>query len=618
MREITLLLIHAAFAFSDSSLLNVPPAESQLQWTQESAVEGTGNPGDAYGASRQTLQPLTPEEAKIPFLVPVEIAPGPFAADWKTFTADKLKAEPDWWRQAKVGVWFHWGPQSMGRNGDWYARFLYQQPPQGRKGRANDRTMYDEHLRRFGHPSEFGYMDVLNAWKTPKFDAGKLMDLYADSGARYILVQGSHHDNFDLWNSKYQPWNSVNVGPRRDIVGEMFREARRHHFRVGMAFHADYSLWWYQPAFGSDRTGPKAKVPYDAAARTLADGIGQWWEGLDPKDLYGIDLQAEALPGKAIRDGFFTPVRDLFIQPASRQFARDYTLKWFNRMKQFIDDYDPDFIYTDGSEPFRGRGTAKGVISDACVKVVAHMYNKRYAANNGVVDCMAVIKSGPRIPGVAAPHENGYTGPIKRDPWVWENTVGEWFFEDNTFYDARSMILQMIEAICRDGNFMLNISLTPEGELEAGGVNMWKEFGRFLRVNGQGVYGSRAWKVLGEGQTEIRKPDQGPALRTFPVGPIEKKHAEFEMSPRDIRFTEGGDGAVYAFCMAIPEGGREVMIESFGTKAALLEKPVASVTLLGYPDKLAWRQEGDGLHVQYPASADLKYAAVFRVECRAD
>ena len=324
----------------------------------------------------------------------------------------------------------------MGRNGDWYARFLYQQPPEGRKGRANNRWMYDQHLKNFGHPSEFGYMDVLNAWKAPKFDAKKLMDLYAESGARYILVQGAHHDNFDLWNSKFQPWNSVNVGPKRDIVGEMFTEARKHDFRTGMAFHADYSLWWFQTAFGADKNGPKAGVPYDAATRTKENGKGKWWDGLDPKDLYGIDLKAEELPGKNIRDGFFTPVRDLFVDPENRKFAEQYTLKWFHRVKQFVDDYDPDMLYTDGTEPFTGRGTAKGVISDATVKAVAHMYNKRAAKNGGTVDCMAVIKGGPRIPGIAAPHENGYTGPIKRDPWVWENTVGEWFFEDNTLYDC--------------------------------------------------------------------------------------------------------------------------------------------------------------------------------------
>jgi alpha-L-fucosidase len=576
----------------------------------------TRNPADAYGGGQSAPQPLTPEAARAVYSIPVDIAPGPFTADWKSFTADKLKPEPDWWRAAKIGVWFHWGPQSMGRNGDWYARFLYQQPPAGRKGRANNRFMYDEHVRRFGHPSVFGYMDVLNAWKAPQFDPKKLMDLYADCGARYILVQGAHHDNFDLWNSTFQPWNSVNVGPKRDIVGELFTEARKHDFRVGMAFHADYSLWWFQPAFGADRTGPKAGVPYDAATRTKAGGKGTWWEGLDPRDLYGMDLRAEALPGADIRDGFFTPVRDLFVLPETRAFAQSYCLKWFNRFKQFVDDYDPDFVYTDGTEPFTGRGTAKGVISDATVKLVAHMYNRRAARNGGVVDCMAVIKGGPRITGVASPREGGYLGPILRTPWVWENTCGEWFFEDHTFYSPRAMVLQMIEAICRDGNYNLNIGLTPEGALEPGGEQMWREFGAFLKINGAAVYGSRAWKVLGEGreQADPRKPGSPPALVCFPQGEILPRHDAFPMTMQDIRFTEGRDGSVYAFVMAVPKPGVRVVIKSLGTAAKLLEKPVRSVVLLGSSSPLAWQQTPDALMVTCPGELRFQHAVVFKVE----
>jgi alpha-L-fucosidase len=664
----------------------------KIDLTKEAEAEGDRAPADAYGGNKKVEQPLTPDEAKEPYLIPDQIAPGPFSADWKSFTADKLKREPDWWREAKIGVWFHWGPQAMGRNGDWYARFLYQQAPEGRQGRANQRWMYDQHLKNFGHPSEFGYMDVLNAWKAPKFDAKKLMDLYAESGARYILVQGAHHDNFDLWNSKHQPWNSVNVGPKRDIVGELFKEARKHDFRTGMAFHADYSLWWFQTAFGADKTGAKAGVPYDAATRTLANGKGQWWEGLDPKDLYGIDLKAEVLPGQNIRDGFFTPVRDVFVHPETREYAKQYTLKWFRRLHQFVNDYDPDMLYTDGTEPFTGSGTAKGVISDATVKLVAHMYNKRAAKNKGEIDCMAVIKGGPRITGIAAPHENGYTGPIKREPWVWENTLGEWFFEDNTLYDSRSMIFQMIEAISRDGNYNLNIGLTPEGDLEPGGVQMWKDFGEFTRRNAQAIYGSSAWKVIGEDrsfsqanqvhdvikhvmpkindqglklivsvaelggqdsfpnvpktlvlhytldgknlsasarenetieisgkgltiQSAIFTPDNTAHIpRNFPSGPIVREHAEFTMASSDVRFTLGKDGAVYAFIMAVPQAGEVLKIHLLGKNASLLDRAPSEVNLLGYNQKISWKQENDALTIDYPSDAKFPFGVVFRIK----
>ncbi|MCX7008148.1 MAG: alpha-L-fucosidase [Kiritimatiellaeota bacterium] len=555
------------------------------------------------GAAEAGGAVLSPAQVKAVYHIPVQTAAGPFTADWKSFTPDKLKAEPDWWREAKIGVWFHWGPQSMGRNGDWYARFLYQQQG-GRAGNANHLTMYSAHTNRFGHPSEFGYMDVLNQWKAKEFDPKKLLDLYAECGARYILVQGSHHDNFDLWNSKFQPWNAVKVGPHRDIVGEMFCQARQHKFHVGMAFHADYSLWWYQTAFGSDKTGPKAGVPYDAATRTKEDGKGKWWDGLDPKDLYGMDLKSEELPGKDIRAGFFTPINQLFTHADTREFAQWYCLKWFNRMKQFVDDYAPDFIYTDGSEPFTGRGTAMGVVSDAAVKLVSHYYNQRFT-KNGVVDCMAVIKGGPRVPGVAAPREGGYDGPINRSPWVWENTIGEWFFEEHTHYTSRGMILQMIEAICRDGNFQMNISLTPEGALEPGGEKTWRDFGAFLKVNGEAVYGSRAWKVIGEGRmkTNPRRPKDKPSLVLFPRVSSTETQDVFPMTNEDIR----------SFVMNVPKPGETLVIESLGTDAKLLEKPVQSVTLLGSHDKVEWKQNPEGLVVHCPAELPLHYAVVLKI-----
>jgi alpha-L-fucosidase len=281
-----------------------------------------------------------------------------------------------------------------------------------------------------------------------------------------------------------------------------------------------------------------------------------------------------------------------------------------------VDDYDPDFVYTDGTEPFTGRGTAKGVISDATVKLVAHMYNRRAARNGGVVDCMAVIKGGPRITGVASPREGGYLGPILRTPWVWENTCGEWFFEDHTFYSPRAMVLQMIEAICRDGNYNLNIGLTPEGALEPGGEQMWREFGAFLKINGAAVYGSRAWKVLGEGreQADPRKPGSPPALVCFPQGEILPRHDAFPMTMQDIRFTEGRDGSVYAFVMAVPKPGVRVVIKSLGTAAKLLEKPVRSVVLLGSSSPLAWQQTPDALMVTCPGELRFQHAVVFKVE----
>jgi len=219
-------------------------------------------------------------------VIDVPIADGPCQPTWKSL-GDHF-TPPAWWRKAKIGVWLHWGPQSVGEDGDWYAKWIYMP----KYAWPKYTPVYRDHLTKYGHPSQFGYKDILPLWKAEKWDPDKLMALYKRAGARYVIAQGMHHDNFDLWDSKYQPWNSVRIGPHRSIVGDWKAAADKEGMRFGIAFHGDYSLWWYQPAFLSDLDGPMKDVPYDGAQNF--DGKDTWWKemGLDLKDLYGIDLKA--------------------------------------------------------------------------------------------------------------------------------------------------------------------------------------------------------------------------------------------------------------------------------------------------------------------------------------
>jgi len=139
----------------------------------------------------------------------IDVAAGPFEPTWESIEKN-YPGEPSWLREAKFGIWVHFGPQSAGESGDWYARKLY----------TEGTTAYKNHIKKYGHPSEFGYKDVLRDWNPTKLDPAKLTKIYQDAGARFLMVQGVHHDNYDLWNSKYQPWNSVNIGPKRDFIGE--------------------------------------------------------------------------------------------------------------------------------------------------------------------------------------------------------------------------------------------------------------------------------------------------------------------------------------------------------------------------------------------------------------
>src|SRR6185437_2173244 len=189
----------------------------------------------------------------------IQITPGRFAG-----TRASLKAYtiPDWFADAKFGIWAHWGPQSAVGDGDWYARNMYIQ--------GSPQNLY--HVKRFGPPSKVGYKDLIHLFTADRWDPDHLIDLYAKAGAKYFFTMGVHHDNFDLWNSKYQPrWNAISAGPRKDIVGMWAAAARKRGLRFGVSEHLSNSFDWYAPAHTSDTTGPLAGVPYDGANPAYAD-----------------------------------------------------------------------------------------------------------------------------------------------------------------------------------------------------------------------------------------------------------------------------------------------------------------------------------------------------------
>ena len=144
---------------------------------------------------------------------------------------------------------------------------------------------YGSHLKTYGHPSEFGFKDVIHAWKADQWDPDKLVALYKKVGARYFFAMGNHHDNLDLWDSKYHRWNSVTVGPQKDLLAGWAKAAKQQGLPFGISLHASHAWSWYEPSRGSDASGPKAGVPYDGTL-TVADGEGTWWQGLDPQELY--------------------------------------------------------------------------------------------------------------------------------------------------------------------------------------------------------------------------------------------------------------------------------------------------------------------------------------------
>lgn len=524
------------------------------------------------------------------------ITSGPYEPTWKSIEAN-YPGTPEWLRDSKFGIWIHFGPQSAGESGDWYARKMY----------VEGTLAYENHLKNYGHPSEVGYKEVLRDWNPNKFNPQALVDIYKDAGARFLIVQGVHHDQFDMWDSKYQPWNSTRLGPKRDLIGEWEKAAREAGIRFGLTFHHEYSWWWWQTAFQSDTKGDKKGVPYDGNL-TLADGKGKWWEGLDPKYLYGINLREYETVAEAANSRWSPPQAGIF--SGHLEYAEWYAKWWALRMMDAVDKYNPDFIYTDGTDqqPFSGSGTGTGYKCDAMQRVIADFYNKTLE-RRGKVDVFSIVKFRKQTNGTVNTCETGIPGNIKTDQaWIAETPVGDWFYGPNFVYSSDAVIRYLLEIVARDGAVGVSIPLRPDGSLDEGCVKMLKEVGEWMRINGQGIYGSSAWSVLGEGKDG--------KLNVLPGGFIGANQANHSFYTTDFRFTVGKDGAIYAWCMTVPKAGDKLKIVSLGSDAGIGKKHVTSVELLGEKNKIEWKQEADGLNIVYPDSAHLKTAVGFRIVCK--
>jgi alpha-L-fucosidase len=517
------------------------------------------------------------------------IAPGPFEPTWASIEKN-YPGTPGWLREAKFGIWVHFGPQSAGQSGDWYARKMY----------VPGTLAYSNHLKAYGHPSEAGYKEVLRDWNPVKLDPAKLAEIYKDAGARFLMIQGVHHDNFDLWNSHYQPWNAVNLGPKRDLIGEWAKACRADGMRFGVTFHHEYTWWWWQTAFGSDAEGAKAGVPYDGNL-TLADGKGKWWEDLDPRRLYGVDLREYKGVTETAYSRWSPPPAGIFTNHLD--YAQWYATQWALRMMDVVDQYDPDFIYTDGTDqqPFSGSGTGTGIKADAMQRVIADFYN-RALERRGRVDTFSIVKFRKKTNGTVTTEEGGIPRDIRTDqPWIAETPVGDWFYAPGFTYDSGMVVRYLLEEVSRDGNVAVCISLLPDGSLDDGSRQLLKRVGDWMRINGEGIYGSRAWVKYGEGP------------RHLAGGALGSRQANYAFTTNDFRFTVGTNGCLYAYCMTVPAPGARLKISSLGTNANLLAQPVKSVSLLGSTNTPAWTQQADGLEITCPETMPCATAIGFKI-----
>jgi alpha-L-fucosidase len=511
---------------------------------------------------------------------PMHITPGPFKPTWESLTA---ATTPDWFRDAKFGIWNHWTAQCVPEQGDWYARNMYLQ----------GNRMYDHHLKTYGHPSKVGWMEIDNQWKAENWQPEELMKLYVAAGAKYFFSAANHHDNFDNYNSRFHNWNSVKVGPKKDIIGIYGRLAKEHGLRYAVTNHSSHAWHWLQTAYDYDPEGPLAGVRYDAYNLTKADGKGLWWEGLDPQELYtGRNI---VMPDgiKSIKEA------NAWHEKGDRKWHEEYPVEapafadnWFLRCQDLVDSYKPDLLYFDDSElPLGQRG----------LDIAAHFYNSSIR-DKGHVDVVVTAKDilPNHVGAFTLDIERGKTNDIYPTPWQSETCIGNWHYQRSLFVEhkykkPKTVIHSLIDIVSKNGNYVVNIPLRGDGTIDSDERAFLEAIASWLPLHGEAIYGTRPFAVFGEGPPDLVS------------GQFNEK-TQRAYTVEDIRFTQKGE-TVYAFAFVWPTSGK-LTIKTLSRGNTKLPKPIQRVDLIG-GGQITFAQDESGLTLNLPEKAPNPYAYAF-------
>lgn len=484
---------------------------------------------------------------------------GPYKPTWDSLLQYEC---PEWYRDAKFGIWNHWSPQCVPEDGDWYARNMYM--------RGSDQNKF--HLAHYGSPALFGYKDLCAQWTLLNWQPSELMDLYVGAGAKFFVALANHHDGFDTWASKHHPWNAANLGPHRDVIGTWVAEARKRNLRFGVTVHQARNWWWFQTSHDVDSAGR----PYDGRL-TSADGHRQWWEDLDPQQLYAPKHPYEALPDISYVKDFYDRTRDL------------------------VDQHNPDLLYFDNPLFPLGWGG---------MNVGAYYYNHNLAVNGGKMQGVVTIKNVPPklAKSVVADIERGLAAEILPHPWQSETCIGDWHYQRALFnkpgeyggYMPPDQVIHwMVDTVSKNGTFLLNVPGKPDGTIDAKERLILQRVGEWFKINGEAIYSTRPWTVFGEGPHMIK------------AGSFQGESTG-KLDSSDIRYTRNKAGTVvWAIALGWPEDN--VSLRSFGA-AAVKPVKVRHVELLGSSEKIQFKQTAQGLEIERPRQKPASdYAAVFKL-----
>lgn len=458
---------------------------------------------------------------------------------------------PEWFRDAKLGIFVCWNLHSVPAFDDWYARNMY----------IEGSRAYKHHVKQYGHPSKFGFKDFIPMWKGENFDPDALVRSFKQAGAKYIVPIATYHDNFDLWDSKYQEYNSVNMGPKKDITGLWRKATLKHGLRFGVTTHLTRSYSWLQVSHGSDKQGPFKGIPYD---------------GADPK-----------------YERLYHETHDDTSYKYPLNPPEHWKQEWFNRIRDLVDQHQPDLLYFDGGVPFGQLGR----------RMMAYYFNQNIRQHNGKLQAVLNIKKwenghGDYRDGMCVRDmERGVLGEIMPEPWQTDTSIGPWFWTKGKSYKSVDAIVDIfVDIVSKNGNLLLNVPPKADGTLDKNAQKFLVDLGRWMDVNGEAIYGTRPWKIFGEGPT------------TAPGGHFKEQKKPF--TSQDIRFTTKGS-SLYAICLDWPQETDTITIKSLSTENS--PGKILKVTLLGHTGRLKYQLDADGLKIKLPPQKPCDYAYAFKI-----
>jgi alpha-L-fucosidase len=506
------------------------------------------------------------------------------AAQQTNLTWEELRKDyqfPKWYTEARFGIWVHWGAQTQpAKGGGWYARHMYMQDVGKETWGA---TAYPYHIATYGHPSEKGFKDVIHEWKAEKLNTDELLKYFKGIGAKYFVALANHHDHFDNFASTYQPWNSVNVGPKKDLIGLFQKSAVKYGIPFGVSTHDDRFLDWWKTAFGADSVGPKKGVKYDGYM-TKADGKGKWWEGLDPADLYG-------LPPEKRTPAYIKSVKENYVK----------------RTEELVNKYKVDLLWFDGyGFPYNEYGK----------EVCTYFFNQSLQKHGKVT--AVVAGKFTNEPSTVKDIERGGATEILPNPWQGTMTFDSWFYktERPIRQNARTVIETLVDMNSKNGNLLLNVELKPDGTIPPSHKAILDTLGMWVNANSEAIYATKPWKIYGdnlnggEEKKNITEADLEANKKQKNHDFNERTITSPPYSHNEVRFNTKGK-ALYVLVLNPLNGN--IAIPALGFNSNYNTKKITSIIALGSNNKINFKQEKDKLILPVKVDSKFSFTKVYKV-----